>query len=117
MSLHLIVRLSYSSNIFSNFTQKAWLVKFLSASVFCTTIIDKTSECELSLTVKTDVSDYTLITILSIIDKNNKVYLVVFHSQTFISAELNYNTYCQKSSKWTLMFSIFLVFYDFSFLL
>jgi len=45
------------------------------------------------LIVKTDISNYTLVTILFIIDENNKVHLVIFYLQTFTSAELNYDTY------------------------
>jgi len=33
---------------------------------------------------------------LFIIDENNEVHLVIFHSQTFIFAELNYDTYDKK---------------------
>jgi len=38
---------------------------------------------------------YTLAVIISIMDKNknNKVYLMIFYFQTFISTKLNYNTY------------------------
>jgi len=35
--------------------------------------------------------DYTLTTILSIVNKDNEVHLVAFHSYTFTAAELNYN--------------------------
>jgi len=41
--------------------------------------------------VETDASDYTLATILSIVNKDNEVHPVVFHSRTFTVAELNYN--------------------------
>jgi len=37
--------------------------------------------------------DYTLAVILSIVNKENEVYLVAFHSYTFTAAELNYDTY------------------------
>jgi len=43
--------------------------------------------------VETDTSDYALTTILSIVNEDNEVYLVAFHSHTFTVAELNYNTY------------------------
>ena len=43
--------------------------------------------------MKTDTLDYTLTTILFIVNKENKVHLVAFHSYTFTIAELNYNTY------------------------
>jgi len=43
--------------------------------------------------VETDASDYTLITILSIVNRENKVYLIAFHSYTFTIVELNYNTH------------------------
>jgi len=41
--------------------------------------------------VETDALDYTLATILSICNKENKVHLVVFHFCTFTTAELNYD--------------------------
>ena len=43
--------------------------------------------------MKTNTSDYALTTILSIVNEENKVHLVVFHSHTFTTAEFNYNTY------------------------
>jgi len=46
--------------------------------------------------VETDVSDYALTTIFSIINKENKVHPVTFHSHTFTAAELNYNTHDKK---------------------
>ena len=46
-----------------------------------------------SLIVETNALDYTLTVILSIVNKENKVHLVTFHSCTFNVAELNYNTY------------------------
>ena len=46
--------------------------------------------------METDVSDYALATILSIINEDNEVYPVVFHSRTFTAAELNYDTYDKK---------------------
>jgi len=48
------------------------------------------------LIVETDASDYALATILSIVNKDNEVHLVAFHSCTFIVAELNYNTHNKK---------------------
>ena len=45
------------------------------------------------LIVETDALDYALATILSIVNKDNKVHPVAFHSHTFTVAELNYNTY------------------------
>ena len=43
--------------------------------------------------METDTLNYTLTAILFIINEENKVYLVVFHSHTFTMVELNYNTY------------------------
>jgi len=43
--------------------------------------------------MKTNASDYTLTTILSIINKENKVHLVALHSHTFTAAGLSYNTH------------------------
>ena len=45
-----------------------------------------------SLIVETNASDYALGAILSTIsDSNNEVHLIVFHSRTFMSTELNYD--------------------------
>jgi len=41
--------------------------------------------------VETNTSDYTLAAILSIVNEENKVHLVVFHSCTFTVTELNYD--------------------------
>jgi len=46
--------------------------------------------------VETDASDYALATILSIVNKDNEVYPVAFHSHTFTAAELNYNIHDKK---------------------
>ena len=43
--------------------------------------------------METDVSDYALTEILSIVNKDNEVHPVAFHSHTFTVAELNYNTH------------------------
>ena len=43
--------------------------------------------------METDASDYTLTAILSIVNKDNEVHLVAFHSYTFTAEELNYNTH------------------------
>jgi len=43
--------------------------------------------------VETDASDYTLAAIFSIVNEDNKVRLVAFHSCTFTTVELNYDTY------------------------
>ena len=46
--------------------------------------------------METDASDYALTAILSIVNEENEVYLVTFHSCTFIAMELNYDTYDKK---------------------
>ena len=46
--------------------------------------------------METDVSDYALAAILSIVNEDNEVYSVVFHSRTFTAAELNYDTHNRK---------------------
>ena len=43
--------------------------------------------------METDALGYALTAILSVVNKENKVYLVTFHFYTFTIAELNYNTY------------------------
>ena len=43
--------------------------------------------------METDALDYALAAILSIVNKENEVHLVTFHSCTFTIAELNYDTY------------------------
>ena len=45
------------------------------------------------LIVETDASDYALAAILSIVNKENEVHPVAFHSHTFTAAELNYDTH------------------------
>ena len=45
------------------------------------------------LIVETDASDYALAAILSIVNKDNEVHPVAFHSHTFTAAELNYDTH------------------------
>jgi len=46
--------------------------------------------------VETDALDYTFVAILSIVNKENEVYSVIFHSHTFTIAELNYDIYNKK---------------------
>ena len=43
--------------------------------------------------METDTLDYTLTAILSIVNKENEVHPVAFHSHTFTIVELNYDTY------------------------
>ena len=43
--------------------------------------------------METNALDYALAVILSIVNEENKVHLVAFHSCTFTMAELNYNTH------------------------
>ena len=43
--------------------------------------------------METDASDCALATILFIVNEDNKVHLVAFHSRTFTAAELNYDTH------------------------
>ena len=45
------------------------------------------------LIMKTDALDYTLVAIFSIVNEENEVHLVTFHSYTFTVAELNYDIY------------------------
>jgi len=43
--------------------------------------------------VETDASDYALAAILSIVNEDNEVHPVAFHSHTFTAVELNYDTH------------------------
>ena len=43
--------------------------------------------------VKTDASDYTLGAILSICTSNDEIHPITFHSWTFTTLELNYDTH------------------------
>jgi len=43
--------------------------------------------------METNALDYALAAILSIVNKDNEVHPVAFHSCTFTVAELNYNTH------------------------
>jgi len=45
------------------------------------------------LIVETDALDYALTAILSIVNEDNEVHPVAFHSHTFTAAELNYDTH------------------------
>ena len=56
------------------------------------------------LIVETDALDYTFAAILSIVNKENEVHLVVFHFYTLTVIELNYNIYDKK------LFAIFKTF-------
>ena len=46
--------------------------------------------------METDTLDYALAAILSIVNKDNKVHPVAFHSHTFTVLKLNYNIYNKK---------------------
>ena len=46
--------------------------------------------------MKTDTSDYALAIILSIMNEENEVHLVIFHFYTFTTVKLNYDTYDKK---------------------
>jgi len=48
------------------------------------------------LIVETNASDYAFAAILSIVNEENEVYIVAFHSYTFTTAKLNYNTHDKK---------------------
>ena len=48
------------------------------------------------LIMETDASDYALAAILSIVNEDNEVYLVAFHSHTFTMVELNYDIHDKK---------------------
>ena len=43
--------------------------------------------------METNASDYALAAILSVINEDNEVHPVAFHSCTFTVAELNYDTH------------------------
>jgi len=45
------------------------------------------------LVMETDVSDYALAAILSIMTKDNEIHPVAFHSRTFSASELNYDVH------------------------
>jgi len=45
------------------------------------------------LIVETNALDYVLAAILSIVNKDNEVHPVAFHSYTFTMVELNYDTH------------------------
>ena len=48
------------------------------------------------LIMETDASDYALAAILFIVNEDNEVHLVAFHSCTFTAVELNYDTHNKK---------------------
>jgi len=63
---------------------------FTSASILTHWIPDA------QLIVETDASDYALAAILSVVNEDNEVHLVVFHSHTFTAVELNYDIHDKK---------------------
>ena len=46
--------------------------------------------------METDASDYAFAVILFIVNEENEVYLVAFHSHTFTTVELNYDMHNKK---------------------
>ena len=64
------------------------------ASIFAPILTYQISDTQ--LIIETNALNYALTAILSIINKENEVHLVVFHSHTFTAVELNYNTYDKK---------------------
>jgi hypothetical protein len=60
---------------------------FTSAPILASWVPDK------PLIVETDASDYALGAILSIVSDSGEVHPVAFHSRTFTSAEINYDTH------------------------
>ena len=75
---------------FDSFCQNAFnsLKKaFTSASILTHWIPDA------QLIVETNASDYALAAILSVVNEDNEVHPVVFHSHTFTAVKLNYNTH------------------------
>ena len=46
--------------------------------------------------METNALDYAFAVIFSIVNEENEVHLVAFHSYTFTILELNYNTYNKK---------------------
>jgi len=75
---------------FNSFCQDAFnsLKKVFTSAPILTHWIPNTQ-----LIVETDALDYALTAILSIINEDNKVHSVVFHSCTFNAVELNYDTH------------------------
>ena len=63
---------------------------FISASILTYWIPDA------QLIVETNALDYALTAILSIVNEDNEVHPVAFHSHTFTAVELNYNTHDKK---------------------
>ena len=51
---------------------------------------------DIQLIIETDALDYALTIILSIVNKENEVHLVIFHFYTFTTAKLNYDTHDKK---------------------
>jgi len=46
--------------------------------------------------METDTSDYAFAAVLSIVNEDNEVHPVAFHSHTFTAVELNYDTHDKK---------------------
>ena len=52
---------------------------------------------DVQITVKTDASDYTVATVLSITVSDREIHPVAFYSQTLTTSKLNYDTYDRSS--------------------
>ena len=51
----------------------------------------------MQITVKTDASDYTVATVLSITVSDREIHPVAFYSQTLTTSKLNYDTHDRSS--------------------
>ena len=76
-----------------NFTDQAWSAFKLLKSAFTSAPVLTHWVPDRPIIVETDASDYALGAILSIETNSGEVHPVAYHSQTFTSPELNYDTH------------------------
>ena len=91
--LDIVIPLTYltQKDISWKFNSSCWNTFNSFKKTFTSTSILTHRIPDAQLIMETDASDYALAAILSIVNKNNEVYPVAFHSYTFTMAKLNYD--------------------------
>ena len=80
-------------NVPWNFTDECHSAFNTLKKAFTTTLVLTHWIPDTQIMVKTDVSDYVLAAILSIMTPSGELYPIAFHSQTFKTPECNYNVH------------------------
>jgi len=87
------------------FTKKACMAFTVLKEAFTTMLVLRHWIPDHPIVIETDVSDYALTTILSIITEDDQLHPITFHSHSFSTSELNYDVHDKK------LFAIYEVFH------